>query len=288
MNTFKKSWLLVKETCAIIKKDTGVVGYGALTFFISLFVFAFIGLTGYLTNQIVPTGSGTVTPIGMVMIVLALFLVSIVGVFYSVATAHVVLMRLKGENPVFADGVQVAMQRRVQIIGFGIIAATVGLILRAIERLTRNLDGIPGFILSLVINATLAALWSISSFFVYPLIAEKGTDGIQSLKQSSALFNKTWGEQVIVGIGFGLFSFGLTVLALTPVFTTLFLDLGVAFGITALIVSVVLVTLVQLFFSIAQTVFQTSLYYYATTGKQPAGYSTTIVESAVISANKPA
>jgi len=51
INIFNKSWLLVWETCAIMTKDIEVVGYGALTLLISLFMFAFIGLLYYYRSK---------------------------------------------------------------------------------------------------------------------------------------------------------------------------------------------------------------------------------------------
>jgi uncharacterized protein DUF6159 len=89
-----------------------------------------------------------------------------IGIFFNAALAICVLRKLEGKSVSIADGLREAIACLPQILGWALVATTVGLLLKAIERRS-------GFIEGLIVKAVGLA-WSVATFLVVPvLVAEK-------------------------------------------------------------------------------------------------------------------
>src|SRR5204863_6096003 len=90
------------------------------------------------------------------------------------------------------------------IVAYAILAATVGMVLRAIaER-----SGIIGQIVIGIIGFA----WSVATFLVVPVLTVENLGPVAALKRSAELLKKTWGEQLIGNVGIGVI-FGLLMFA---------------------------------------------------------------------------
>ena len=88
-------------------------------------------------------------------------------------------------------------------MGYALIAATVGTILRAIEERV-------GFIGRIVV-AIIGAGWTLATAMTLPVLIEEGVGPIDAISRSLALLRRNWGENLI---GNGGISLGVAVVAI--------------------------------------------------------------------------
>jgi len=176
---------------------SGLVSFAITISFCLPLYFAYRGHVG--PGQQVP-------PLGY-MVMAAYYLVSyFVVIFFNVGLARCTYATLQGEKPSFQDGIQFATARLGKILGWTLLSATIGMVLRMVaERV-----GIVGKI----VVALLGAAWNVVTFLVIPVLAVENKGPVDSLKESTALLKKTWGEQII---GTGGVSFVFTMAALIPI-----------------------------------------------------------------------
>jgi MFS family permease len=196
------SWGLVKASAAVLKADKELLifplvsGLGVvlvtLTFAAPLF---FSGLVGQWV------GGQYGADMMMFIVAFLYYLVQYFVIFFAnTALVGAAIIRLNGGAPTVGDGFRVASQRFNAILGYALIAATVGMLLRAIS----ERGGILGQITSAIVGTT----WSVATFLVVPVLVVENVGPIEAVKRSTALLKKTWGEQVVGSLSMG-FIFGL-------------------------------------------------------------------------------
>ena len=120
--------------------------------------------------------------------------------YFNTALVGAVMKRMDGGNPTLGDGLRIANSRLGAILGYAVIAATVGVILRAIqERL--------GFVGRIIVGF-IGVGWTIATFLVVPVLVARNEGPVASIKESAGLLQHTWGENVVGQAGMSLF-FGL-------------------------------------------------------------------------------
>lgn len=161
---------------------------------------AFLGLAGFdpqaleaIFNRMEQMGEVVFWLITFVFYLVTYFVI----VFFNVALVHNIRLIFAGEEPSIRAGISFSAQRAHQLLAWAAVAATVGLILKALEdRFGSFISGILGF------------AWSLATYFVVPTLAAEDVDPIEALKRSSGIIRERWGEAVGAG-----FSLGLMVLA---------------------------------------------------------------------------
>lgn len=115
-------------------------------------------------------------------------------VFFNVALVFNVRRIFAGEAPSIRDGIAFSASRGPQILAWAALAATVGLVLQAIEeRIGSFASSILGF------------AWSLSTYFVIPTLAAEDIGPVEALKRSSRTIRERWGESIGAGFSLGLF-----------------------------------------------------------------------------------
>ena len=195
-----------------------------------------------------------------------------VGIFFQAAVIAGATARMRGENPTVSSALAAAGSRIGQIVMWAIVAATVGMILRAIQERV-------GFVGRIIVSF-LGAAWSLATFFVVPVLVLEDRTVQQSFSRSIDVFKKTWGETVVGGINLGVAAMcaWFTLIAVTGL-------LAMAIGIWSVAVFVVGAAFLMVFFSALQGVYIASLYRYATEG-QASGFDTAIFEQAFVPKKK--
>jgi hypothetical protein len=117
---------------------------------------------------------------------------------FNVAVVNCAKMRLDGGDPTVADGFRASMQRLGRIAVWALISATVGLILRMIAERSAVLGKLVAWLVG--------AAWSIATYFIVPVMIFERRSVRDSIKQSTNLISKTWGESLAAGIGIGAFT----------------------------------------------------------------------------------
>jgi hypothetical protein len=174
------------------------------------------------------------------------------------------MRKFEGESATVRDGLAIAASRLPQLLGWALVAATVGMVLRMIsERL--------GFVGKIVI-ALLGGVWSILTYFVVPVLVIERVGPIDAVKRSASIMSKTWGESLVANVGLGavvmLAMLGAMVPALAGIVVGATQDAPVMIAI-GVAVSVLLMIAVSLVSSTLQVILVAALYRFAATGLVP-------------------
>ena len=191
---------------------------------------------------------------------------SIIVVFWNsaiIASAH---ERLTGGDPTIMTGIKVAFSRIHIIILWGIIAGTVGLILRVLrDAISNNQKAHPALkFLAAIILFLVEVAWWIYTFFIIPMIVLEKKGVGDGLRDSRALFGGTWGENITSGLGIGLISlFGIIVSLLISYLVFMISPIA------GIVIAVTLIGILILWTNTAEVVVVAALYEFAKTGKMP-------------------
>jgi len=279
MGKFARSWALMKASANILRQDKELMLFPLLAGLASLIVvatFAWPVYTLFAHHHADFEGQRQhVSPLFMLVSFLFYFVQYGVVIFFNVALASAALIRLDGGNPTLGDGIRTAMGKLPNIIGYALIAATVGMILRALqERL--------GFVGRIVVGL-LGLGWTVATFLVVPVLAAQDVGPVDAVKRSTSLLKQTWGENLIgnagIGVAGGILTFCLifaSILLFAGAAATQSIALMVAVGVVAVIALIAL----SLFQTAMHGVYSAALYRYAQEGDPGQGFDRALLESA--------
>ena len=181
--------------------------------------------------------------------------------FFNAALVGAALIGLDGGGPAVSDGLAIASKRMGSIIGYAAIAATVGMVLRFVAERA-------GF-LGKIIAGFMGLAWTLTTYLTVPILVTKDIGPIDAVKESIAIFKRTWGEQVIGNFGMGwavtLMAISWTVLGCLLIFVTA--SMGPVMVIPAVAIMVLGYIFLALFASALQGIYTAALYRYAMTGE---------------------
>jgi Family of unknown function (DUF6159) len=269
-NRLSRSWTLVKASASVLEQDRELLVFPAISLaallVVSLcFALPMLGL-GVLDgmsrggNKAVSTG---------VYVVAFLFYFSqyFVIFFFNTALVGAAMIRLDGGAPTLGDGMRVATSRLGAIAGYAFIAATVGMILRAIQERV-------GFIGRFIVGL-LGVGWAIATYLVVPVLVARNVGPIDAIKESAHLLKETWGENVIGQAGLGVaFAFIYLGVIACGIFLIIVASLAhkASIIIAAVLLTVLAVAITALVQSALAGIYAAALYRFATTGKETLGF----------------
>lgn len=208
------------------------------------------------------------------------FACTFIIIFFNAALVFCALQSFAGKEPSLRAGLATAAGRLPQILAWTFVAATVGVLLNALQSFLRDKLGFIGALLGGIAETA----WAVVTYFVVPVLVVDGVGPIEAVKRSSAILKKTWGEAIGGEGGLGLIS----VLFFLPV-VLLFGILGTAgIGVWAspplavaliVVVAAYMLALVVVFTALG-AIFRTGAYIYATTGKAPSNMDPELLQGA--------
>lgn len=289
MNVFSRSWQITKLSFSVINKDRELLIFALLSF-----VFSGIFSLAMIVPSILPDiidGGKSVQELEIyqyVLIFLTYFGLAFIATFFNVCVTYTAKVRFEGGNATFGDSFRFAMSRIGLIAQWSILSASVGLLLKVLERAVSSFGKV-GEIVGRIVIGLMGAAWSIATIFVVPILVYEGLGPIDSLKKSMKAVKETWGENIVKSIGLGLMTFfayvvviaagiGLTIL-LANQFDFTGLIVGVAIGGSLLLFT-------GLLFKVASTVFTTALFVYANEKIVATDFSPDVIEGAFKSKKK--
>lgn len=205
-----------------------------------------------------------------------------VATFFNVCVVYTTKVRLEGGDATFWQSLGFAFSRIHLILAWSVLAATVGMILHALDNAARRSGGLGKLLIS-ILRSLLGAAWSVITIFVVPAMVYEGLGPFAAIKRSIETLKATWGETLIRYYGLGLVQFVLILPAML-LFGGLFY--GAAQGlpgalVLALFVATILYILaVVLVFNVLNTVFNTALYVYAAQKRSPPGFDSDVLQGA--------
>jgi hypothetical protein len=269
---FSRSWNITKLSFRVILQDKEMLLFPLLAgVFSLLFSVALIFPT-----LLVGADTGSAAGMGIVdYVILAItyFGLAFIATFFNVCVVYTTKTRFEGGDATFMDSVRFALSRVHLIAAWSALAATVGLLLRALDQLAERMGGVGEIILSIV-TSLVGMAWSVVTLFVVPSMVYHDLGPGDALKRSVQTLRETWGESLIRHFGLGLmqFLFILPGILLALVLFSLLGGMGTAGLLVALLLSGGYILGVVLVFNVANNVFNTALFVYAEQGVLPSGF----------------
>ncbi len=265
--TIGRGWEMSKLSMSVVKKDPELMVYMIFAGVMSLACLVGMSIPQLFEMEWAVNADGSFTGAYLGFTFIAYMVLSIVVVFWNCAIVANANIRLTGGDPKFADGVNAALKRLPIIIVWGIIAGTVGLILKFLEGAARSGENDAMKMVAAIIHLLGGLAWWFMTFFMLPhLILEEKNIG-DALKSSRAMFGGTWGENITSGLGIGLvaFLFGIPIVALT-------IGMTIVAGPFGLLIGAVLIGLLIAWANAAEQVAVVALYRFSKDGQMPKIY----------------
>lgn len=273
---FSRSWDLIKASAGVLAKDKELLVFPLLSAVSTLIVAAAFLLPAFGLGALDGLRAGGGVSLAVYVLAFLFYLAQyFVIFFFNSALVGAAMIRLDGGDPTLRDGLRIASSKVVPILGYAAIAATVGMILRAIQERA-------GFIGKLVAGF-LGVAWTLASFLVVPVLVARNVGPIDAVKESALLLKKTWGENLIgqggVGLVFGLVFFGLILAGAAAIVAVATTGNGVLIGLVVaiFIASLLLAGLIQAALS---GIYSAALYRHATGAGDSEGFDAQLLGQA--------
>lgn len=198
-----------------------------------------------------------------------------VAIFFNAALAICVLRKLEGKQATILDGLREALSCFPQILGWALVSATIGVVLKTIERRS-------GFIGNMVARM-LGLAWTVATFLVVPVLVAERKGPLDAIHASVQLLRRTWGEDLLAGLGFGMLYFfwaipgafafviGAGMIATHPIL-----------AIAIMVLAILYFPLLGLVLSTMSTIFDVVLYRYASTGTITPGFDRELLDGSFL------
>jgi hypothetical protein len=268
MGTIRRSYAIFRESLQVLSKDKEILVFPLLSGIITIVAFASIVFAGVASGVFEHFDKND--PRNYVVAFVWYFISWFIVLFFNVAVIECASIRLRGGDPTIADGFRASMQHLGRIAAWAFVSATVGVILKFLADRA-------GFIGKLIIGL-LGAAWSIATYFIVPVMIFEKRSLRDSVKQSTQLIAKTWGESLVAAGGIGVFIMLLAVGGLILPVAAFFISPMA--GLVALGILVVYWIALAVMSSALTGIFRTALYLYATEGRAPAGFTPDFVQNA--------
>jgi len=187
MERISRGWALTKQSWGVLKSDRSLVIFPMLSAIFALIAVAVIWLpTASMSGVLAGEAINEHDPVYYIAAAATAYVSTFIAVFFNVALAACAVRSLRGEDTTVGERIRAAMQRLGPILGWTLVAATIGLVLRLLQ------DRIP---LAAKIAVWIAgAAWAVATFFVIPVLALERSGPWQSIKRSVAVVKARWGE----------------------------------------------------------------------------------------------
>lgn len=274
-----RSWELTKASLAVLAADKELLIYPLLSGLASLLVMITFAVPAVLAGlgDRLASGEDGVRVLGAIVAFCFYVTQYFVILFCNTALVGAALIRLRGGDPTVGDGFRIAFQRLGVILGYAVVSATVGMVLRAIAQ--------RGGVLGRIVSSFFGLAWGLATFLVVPVLVVEDVGPIDAVKRSAAYLKKTWGEQLAGNLGmgavFGLLTFGVALAGLAGMIAAAALESGLLLGLAVLAMVLAFVVL-GLVSSALAGIYAAAVYRYAADGQAGAFFPERLVKDAFV------
>jgi hypothetical protein len=260
VDKFDRAWQLFRQSFVVLSQEEGILLFPALSAISAILLGAAFFVPLFELGTFQALARHRATWMDWLPLFSWYYANTFVVVFFNSALVGCANIRLSGGNPTVADGLGLACTRIHRIAAWTLLAATVGLLLRAIEERSERMGRI--------VASLLGIGWTMVTYLIVPVIILEDRPIGASVSRSADLFKRTWGEQLAGNFGFGLLNLVLAVpgLGLAAVLYSVSRPAGLIVGVVYLLMQAAVTTAVRGIFTVA-------LYRFATTGEAPFGFS---------------
>ena len=272
MARMSNSWAMLKASATVLRLDTELLIFPLLsTLAVILITVSLVALIMFFGGPEALDGPGYLVYSGGFVFYLILYTIIF---FFNAGLVGATLIRLDGGDPTVGDGMNIATKKLPTILGYAVIAATVGMVLRAIEERVGALGRI--------VVGLIGMSWSLTTYLTVPVLVSKDVRAIDAVKESASIFRRTWGEQVVGNAGIGLATFLLFALmtAVGVPLVILVSSINEAFAIPMWITLGVGYFFLALLSAALQGIYSAALYRFATTGDAGEHFNAAMMDQA--------
>ncbi len=206
-----RSWSLVQASAAVLAQDRKLLLFPLISSIAMLTVLASFALPvlGWVfmgKSASVSVSNTSFYGLGFLFYMTQYFIIF----FFNAALVSAAMAPLNGQSPSIRESLAVAGSKWPSILGYAAIAATVGLLLRAIQERV-------AFVGRLIVGL-LGVGWTVATYLVVPVLVARDVGPIEAMKESATLVKRTWGEnlagQAGLGLAFGLLHYAIVMLGI--------------------------------------------------------------------------
>jgi hypothetical protein len=272
---FSRSWKLVKASAAVLGANKRLMVFPILSGLCTALVAASF-IVPAIQSGMLSHFDRSHTPPGVPLLAFAFYLVQyFVIIFFNSALIGAASIYLDGGTPTLGDGFRVALSRLPSILGYAVISATVGMVLRAIQERA-------GFI-GRWIAGLFGVAWTLATFLVVPVLVDKQIGPFDAVKESVQLLKRTWGENLIGNVGIGV-AFGLLTMLTIVIFMALFIAAVSTHSTAAIVfagaIGVMMILILAVVQSALHGIYAAAVYRYAEKGDAGVGFERALVAEA--------
>jgi len=271
----ENSWALIKASAAVLRADKELIVFPIVSAIGVLVVTASFALPMILAGFFDALLKGRSQVFGFVVGFVFYVVQYFVIIFANSALVGAAMIRLRGGDPTVGDGLRIAMKHVGAILGYALISATVGMILRWLSERGKTLGQIASSIAGLA--------WNLATYLVVPVLVVEGVGPLEAVKRSANLLKKTWGEQIVgnfsIGLVFGLLTV-LVILLGIPIFIWVVSTNSPAIIALTALLFVLMFVFMGLISSTLTGIYVAAVYRYAAEGEASGFFSEEMVRGA--------
>lgn len=269
LDKISDSWNLIKSSACVLRSDKELLVLPVFSFLASTLVIASLFVSMSALSGIFKVEADDAFP-RLVLIVgmFAFYFVQFsIIIFFNAALVAAAEERFSGGDPTLKSALSAAWSAIGPILGYTLIASSVGLLLRAIEQRGGALAG-------RFFSGLLGLGWTAITFLVVPILVNRHIGPVDAVKESARMLRTTWGQNLAGTVGIG------AAFAIASVFLVLagmaLLMLVFPLSTVAGVILAVLLVLTAVGLGIYQAaltgVYQAAVYRFAQTGSAPQGF----------------
>jgi hypothetical protein len=255
MGRFSRTFALAGSSWRVLKADKELVFLPVMSLIATALVaFSFLWpIVRSCTDTIGAQDTCELAGTDYVILAVAYVALAFVTIFFNAALVHAANERMEGGDPTVGSAIRGALGKVHRILPWALVSATVSVILRAIEERAG--------VLGRIIAGLAGVAWSLVTFLVIPVLVIEDIGVVEAVKRSGAMFKRTWGENMIAQVGFGLIGFVAAIPGILII--VLGFTAGGSAAVVALVLGIAWILLSALVMSALNGIFQTALYRFA-------------------------
>lgn len=262
-----RTWELTKQSFAVIAADKRLLIFPVLSGIAVIIVSVSFAIPVFMSGTL---DNPQMTRSDYAVAFLFYFANYFVVLFFNCALVACANISLSGGQATVKDGLSAAWSRLPRIFLWSLVAATVGFLIRMIEERAEKIGRIVAWLLG--------TAWTLMTYFIVPVLMFEDAGVIDSVKRSTAVLKKTWGEEIVSG-----FSFGLIWLAALVPGAVLVYVCWMVHPLLAIAVGLFYFLLLAVVSAAVKSIFTVALYRYASQGLVAEGFTADEMKGAFIS-----
>ncbi|HWB13145.1 MAG TPA: DUF6159 family protein [Pirellulales bacterium] len=267
-------WELAQQSLQVLRLDKELMFFPAMSGLACLLVLASFAVPFWLSGEvdvILQNRQAPQNPLAYVLLFAFYFVNYFVIVFFNVGLVECAIIRFRGGDPTVGDGLKAATERLPQILGWALVSATVGVILRVIESQSEKIGQI--------VAGLFGMAWGAATYFVVPVLVIEKVGPLDAVKRSFAILRKTWGETLTANFSIGLFVLAAHLLALIPALLGVLIA-GLPGLIAGAVITIALWMIIALAAAALNAIVLAATYLYAAEGVVPQQFDRDLLREA--------